>query len=287
MKKTIPLCSLLLLKAVFLSSSVHAQENVPKTENFVKVGHEFLKALYPELNGKGYAVTVETSLGYDDTKSVPKYFMLDVGTAPKFVIIECCYGGYFGGVVPSPFPWSQETTSPPAPSTSQSRQSIEKREKNWDAQGRVLPKQYLSTAFIFDDSGHLVTFSAAGPAVGNRDADKKLIALISSHPEITYQEVVAALKQVGIKYGPNDKERFISDLPVTQLERFLGKVEIVSVSFSPLDSNRDNIEYWPDWRVELLATQTDGTKRKYKLSFERFKGDLQRLDLERPETSKN
>ena len=258
-----------------------AQEPIPETKNYIRIGHEFLRALYPELNEKGYSITIETSLAYDDLKSVPKYFMLDVGAGPKFVVLECCIQGYAGGTLPTPsLPGSLDSEASASPRSSQA----EKREKYWDAEGRVHPKQYLSTGFRFDDSGRLASFTADGPAIGNREADNKLIDLVNSRPGMSEQDIAAELKRLGAKYGPGDKEQFVKDLPLNELGRFLGKPELTSVNFSSLDSNRRNLGLWPNWEVTVLVTEANGTKLSYKATFDHFKGKLSSLSME---SSKN
>ena len=251
-----------------------SQKSPRSKKDRVGFGREFLRTLYPDLNGKGYAITVETSLAFDEGASVPKYLLLDIGTAPKFTTLECCVGGYAGGTLPAPALPSPPEMGParaPAPSTTQ---LLPKRPRFWDAEGRVHPKQYLSTAFVFDDAGYMVRFSADGPAVGNRDVDNSIAELVRSNPEMTEQEIVASLKHSGVKCGPNDKNRFVRDFPMKELERFVGKMEIISVNFSPLAANRDNVATWPDWNVKILVTRGDGTKCVYEASFDRFKGDL-------------
>ena len=249
-------------------------QELPHTKNYIKIGHEFLRAVYPDLNGKGYAITIETSLAYDGPTSVPNYFMLDVGAGPKFVVIECCVQGYVGGVLPTPpLQWPPELGAAPTP-TPPPPQPIEKRPKFWDAEGRVHPKQYLSTGFQFDNEGHLAGFTASGPEIGNPEADNKLAEIVNTHPKMTDAEIAAELKRLGAKYGPDDKEQFVKDLPLKKLEPFLGKLELISVSFLPLSENRTELGSWPYWMVELLATQRDGSKLKYHLAFDHFKGDL-------------
>ena len=135
-------------------------------------------------------------------------------------------------------------------------------------------KQVLKASFRFDDYDHLVNFSATGTTVHDLERDRAFDEQVSSHPEMTDAEVTAALKKAGVKYGPEDKEQFVKDLPSASLERFLGKLKIVSVGFQPLDQNRDNVDDWPKWTVTAEAKRTDGTVATYDLWFERFKGDL-------------
>jgi hypothetical protein len=47
------------------------QQTVPTTKTYIKLGEDFLHALYPELNDKKYTITVETSFRYDDPTDIP------------------------------------------------------------------------------------------------------------------------------------------------------------------------------------------------------------------------
>ena len=78
---------LLCVTAFVAWASAYSQQTVPPTESYVRIGRAFLRALYPELNGKKYTVKLETSVSYDDPESVPKYFMLDVGAGAKYAVM--------------------------------------------------------------------------------------------------------------------------------------------------------------------------------------------------------
>jgi len=276
---------LLVLAALVWPLVVYAQTSLPSPEKYIEIGREFLRALYPELSGKGYVVTLETALPFDDSSRAAKYFMLDVGAGPKFVVLECCIGGYIGGILPTPqLPWPPELgPAPNAPTPG--AQPSENRPRYWDAQGQVHPKQYLSTGFSFDDKNRLAGFTAEGPAIGDPHPRSEFVGLASAYPNMGDQEIGAALKRSGAKYGPGDKEQFVKALPLTKLEPFLGKLELASVNFVRLGEDRAERGSLPCWMVEVLATREDGTKSKYKLTFDTFKGDLTTLGIVPPTTS--
>ena len=85
--------------------------------------------------------------------------------------------------------------------------------------------------------------------------------------------MVAALKNAGAKYGPGDKDQFIKDLPVQKLQRFLGKLQVLSVTFQPLSEDRFNAHIWPLWQVKAKADTGSG-KLTYEMTFEQFQGEL-------------
>jgi hypothetical protein len=98
-------------------------------------------------------------------------------------------------------------------------------------------------------------------------------------------EVAVALKKSGAKFGPMDKDEFVKSLPLAALKPFLGKLQVLTVGFSPLQKNRNNVATWPDWRVKTKAPRDDGTEETYELMFDQFRGDLISLRLVVPDHS--
>lgn len=266
--------------------TAHPQQTVPSTDSYVRIGREFLRALYPELNGKKYTITLETSVRYDDPKSVPKFFMLDVGAGAKYAVIDCCIGGEMGTapMPPSPMPYPPEPGSPPTPPPATPAARPEKRKRlNVDARGAVHPDQYLSTQFLFDDQGQLESFTAEGPSITDREADEQLYESLRAHPELTKAGVADLLKESGSRYGLDDEKQFTQDLPIKQLELFLGKLKVLSVNFpQPTDGNPKKLPIWLDCEVWMLATHRDGTKLKYEAIFDHYRGALIHLYVAPP-----
>ena len=136
------------------------QDAVPTTKTYIKLGEDFLHALYPELNDKKYTITVETSFRYDDPADIPRVFTLDVGAGPKSFVISCCFGGYAGGSlqpfkIPDPQEWPPPPPPPcpPAPSCPLfTTPHYPMRPKNVDAQGQLRPEQFLTASFSFEVS---------------------------------------------------------------------------------------------------------------------------------------
>jgi hypothetical protein len=87
------LCMLTIVFVFALSVDSDAQQTVPTTKTYIKLGEDFLHALYPVLSDKKYTITVETSFRNDDPTDIPTVFTLDVGTGPKSFVIACCFGG--------------------------------------------------------------------------------------------------------------------------------------------------------------------------------------------------
>jgi hypothetical protein len=77
---------------------------------------------------------------------------------------------------------------------------------------------------------------------------------------------------VGAKYEPSDKEEFIKNIPIAKLERFLGKLRVISVEF--VHGGWAQISVLGFWRVVAQVEQSNGTILKYDITFEQFNGHL-------------
>jgi hypothetical protein len=268
------ICVFLAVASVAFGAPIYCygQKPEPAATDHIRFAQEFLRAFYPDLNGKQYTLSVKTVLQYDNLGSTPDYLLVYVGAGIEFRPISCCLGGFASAPPP---PWPPNLGPPPPISPMPQHRSVNTDRIEYDSQGYGYAKQYLTTAFFFKKDGRFDGFSAEGPATANRDTDNKLYELIKTRPGMTREEVVAELKRCGVKYGPDDKEQFVKDLPLGALERFIGKVELISVSFSPLEEDRSNIGRWPDWRVRACAAGDDGaSKLEYQILFDPFKADL-------------
>jgi hypothetical protein len=277
-------CVLTTVFAVSVESS--AQQPVPTTKTYIKLGEDFLHALYPDLNDKKYTITVETTFRYDDPTDIPRVFTLDVGAGPKSFVIACCFGGSVGGVLPFKFPdpleWGPPSPPPcpPAPVCplfSTPRTPIHM--KNVDAEGRLRPEQFLTGSFSFDVKGRLVAFNAQGSATANHEADNQLYDALRSRPGLTEAEIMKAVKESGAKYGFRDEAQFREGLPIKEIERFVGKLEILSLTFNPINNswNDDPVNklgVWGSVEVLMRATHKDGTRFSYRAFFDHFGGAL-------------
>ena len=209
---------LLPLAALALCTATYEQETAPLAGKYVAQGRDFLRAVYPDLNGKGYVLSIATPIRYDNPDVSGQDFELDVGDNFKDITL-----GYWGG-------WTGEKPKHFVP-------------------GPIHPKQYL-TAFFGYDKGQLQGFLARGPAVGDPSAEEAIGTLVrSSHPEMTDVEANAALKKAGAKYGLDDKQIFVQALPIGKLEHFVGKLSITSVELKGVDEDNVRDPSWPHWIV--------------------------------------
>jgi hypothetical protein len=104
---------------------------------------------------------------------------------------------------------------------------------NIDARGAVRPYQYLSTAFNFDFKGRLAGFVVREPL-------KLADFWENGHPDISDNEDIAAYKEAGAKYALGDRETFRRDLPIEQLQHFLGKLKVLKVKF--IDTSDERVD---------------------------------------------
>ncbi len=234
----------------------------------------FLRAIYPDLNGKNLVATIETYVQYDKPGKPIDYWQLDVGEGTKDVPLGYS-AGCLGHIIRPGDPPEKPLPSPGgrAPEPSQSSDC---------KPGPIIAKQYVSTGFGFDDDGTLRYYVLGNPS--GRDAPKKneFAALVRSHSDMTETEIADALKKLGAKFGPYDKDALEKKLPLAELSPLIGKLRLISLSFEPLAKNRQTDESWPQWKAKVETISHGHQKLTYEMTFDRFNGDLismNRLDL--------
>ena len=259
------LSSIVLVLLGLIHFGAVTQQPTQELEN--RIGHDFasakalLRALYPNLNGKNYTVTLETSDALDHARSGDDVLNIFVGEGSKERVSKELQMGAMGCVVPlqlAPPPEIPPSPPPPPPCGSSNPPK---------------PGQFLTTGFVFAPDGHLVSFAAEGPAVGNALAQAQLARILSKRPENTDEEVASALKQVRAKFGPQDRVAFVESLHDREglLEGLAGPLQILDISLYPPEGF-GNLP--PEWRVRARAKLPNGAQAVYVLDFEPFNGDL-------------
>jgi hypothetical protein len=256
MNRACPIIAVLLIGASLICFT-YAQTPPPAAKNQLVWTQQFLKMMYPKLNNGKYTMSVETSIPYDQPADSLSWMVLYVGEGFKHAVLRV-QGGCSGSVVSS------------IPPPHESEKNTKKVNVEDCRPGPVYPRQFLTAGFRFDQSGHLSSFTADGPAIQENDANKNL----AYDAEMTDADIIAAIKRSGAKYGPDDKGELIRNLPLKELEHFLGKLELISVHFHPLRPDRANLPNWPDWTVKLRAARFDGTTAEYKMTVDHVTGDL-------------
>lgn len=292
--------TLVLVLAPTLSGLValaHPQRSSPRADDRIRIAQRFIAALYPQFEDKHYTLTVEASFPLNDPRAMPNYLTVDIGPGPKSFVASCCLGGTVGGVLvepPSPDagfdPSPSSPQYPPPPKLEPPPPHVPKSAPvrpvpsqplglDWDSQGAGHFKQYLHCTFFFGAEGRLEGFSANGPEAANRDADEALNRFYSANPQATEGQIIAEMKRLGVRYGPNDKDQFTHNLPINQLESFLGKLQIVSVAAPSFEENRGDPILWKYWSVRVRARQHSGAILDYQLAFDGYIGNLTSLRI--------
>ena len=240
----------LLLSLFILCPAAFDQEAAPLAGKYVAQARDFLRAFYPQLNGKGYTLSISTPIDYDHPDDASQNFELNVGDRFKDLVL-----GYIGGY---------------------------QGEKPKDFKpGPIHPKQYLTGIFIYQ-GGHLKSFGVSGSVVGNPDAILALREQIAMpKPGITAAEANPLLKQAGAKYGLGDKAAFVAAVPLAKLESFIGKMSVTSVKLEGSSKDDDDVRgsSWPNWTV-LAKAQRSERQITIEMTFEPFKGDLTSLTID-------
>jgi len=254
------------LAPIFFISAQSKSSSRPTIEQLAWA-QEFLHSLYPQLSNANHSMTAETSVPYDKVVGSFSWLTLYVGEGFRYSVLGM-RGGCMGDIVPPSPPLPPELKTP---DSDQSKPNPEQRLPPDECQpGPIYPRQFLTTRFDFDQGGHLVRFGASGIAIQNVKANREL----KYTPQMSDAEIAVAIKKSGAKYGPDDKAKFTANLPLKNLERFLGKLDLISVSFHPLSEDRAELPNWPDWTVRAKAIRKDGSTAEYRENFDYVTGDL-------------
>jgi hypothetical protein len=268
----------LALVLAFQPSAAQSQRR-PRNGNYVAWAREFMRAMYPDLSGKKYFVTVQGGARYDEPDELLRSFKMYVGNGPLGTVKERKVGCLFlqkSGESLNQFP------APPSPKTGDGEKATPQappcygNPTPYAAMGSydVYAEQFVTVDVLFAKNGKLLRVLSDGVGLGNVEKSRELDKLAADHPKMTVPEFVTALKKAGAKYGPGDEKEFIRNLPLAKLEPFLGKLKLISVDFVPLSEDLFNARDWPKWEVKVEARQSNGAIVIYEMTFDRFKGDL-------------
>jgi hypothetical protein len=223
--------------------SATPQENLPiRQVTVLTFVHDFLQVFYPELISKGHTLKLSVHHPADASWSeiAGVYFTVNPERPPDYGLIVYGPNGPILETRPDP-------------------ESVLLDGSMW-----IPPLEHGSRI-------QEVNASSAG--------ERKLEALrktIQSHPEWSDDQAVSALKKDGARFGPEEKNAFISTLPFDKTERFFGRLKITSVDFSHLQERRSEHPAVTalDWIVSADALFSDGTSAKYIFGFEPYDGKL-------------
>ncbi|HVB56594.1 MAG TPA: hypothetical protein VNE63_09215 [Candidatus Acidoferrales bacterium] len=143
--------------------------------------------------------------------------------------------------------------------------------------GQSIPmtiKPILSGMFYFDVEGRITHMNVEGPAITKESLYEAIRDRIQAHPQWSDNHIVQTLKEAGAKYGPNDKTAFLSVIPLGELEKFFGPLQVESAEFQL--TTKDHIGSFAllFWEVEIKTTEQNGQSVEYSMAFEPFVGRL-------------
>jgi|SRR5580700_1069959 hypothetical protein len=96
------LCPVFLIATSFLWR-ISAQETPPSTPDNLAVARDFLHTMYPQLSGKNYFTTLETTLYYDkQTDPLGGRLQLSIGEGPKGRVLYTVNGCQAVPIAPQP-----------------------------------------------------------------------------------------------------------------------------------------------------------------------------------------
>lgn len=87
-------------------------------------------------------------------------------------------------------------------------------------------------------------------------------------------QIIEVLKKSGAKYGPEEKEAFLAQIPIEKLRMFIGTVHVESSEFrlrNPQPSGSGALMYW---EVEATSAESGPNRVRWTLIFEPIGGRL-------------
>jgi hypothetical protein len=206
-------------------------------QNRLATAERYLYALYPELQGQGYTIQVIPVYPVD-----PAY-ILDVGSKQTKRLLSA--NVYLFSLVVREQPKGKGPFH----------------DEFDDADRMNPPVGPMLAAVLFrpsDSREDLFSQVAASGRVVSSDQWERLKDLVDDHPEWSRDEALRALKDAGVRFGPDAKEEFLRGLPLNRLERlWSGKISIRSAEFrvrEPLVAGADHPPAAKvEWTVEITV----------------------------------
>jgi hypothetical protein len=230
--------------ALFLSFWVGVgsfARDLNKCSPFYTTAIRLMRVFYPELSGKSVVVDSFASMPFE-ADGPPASFQISVSDNPP----------------------TEPITAAPYPSTPSSAQRV----------------GHLSTHFQFDgrDGGLLHMFSSG--LFVNGEKQEALKKLVDEHRDWSEAQMTDALATAGVKFGPNQKDAILAKFPVKEFEAAVGKIHIISASFTFRGNEKPPFYAVMEWSIRFQTT--DGKHRdEYFASLEPFQGKVTSLGRRR------
>jgi len=226
--------SFLVLFGAF-ASCAYAQSDDTRPYNYVALARQFLRELYPGL-------TRQLSVTIRDQQPLDGSDMLTL----------------FGIELDKP-EWRPPGGLPPG--------SPPPVEPNICGEGCVCKNPVLTGQFGFDWQGEdreVVMAWMGGPFLTCRL--DRLLEVVRKHPDWKEARILTELRSSGARFGPDRKDELLRVLPIANLKRFVGEIEVRSVEFDVHDLT---------WLVRLTWHDREGhVDQRPFIVFEPFEGRL-------------
>jgi len=196
---------LALTAALLVANAAFCADNCGSLERLT-VALRFAQAVYPELKEKEFGVSFSPGNGtFVDFPTEVDYFMIRVGRpiwSPPGEMVDQYYAADLRAVRSS---------------------------------GIELPLN-LSFGFVKAGPSSKQRQLACRPLKFSSDAGYKQMKTVSStidpHPEWSDEEELSVARNLGLRYGPEDKDALLRVLPLKELSKFYGTLRIKSARFS-------------------------------------------------------
>jgi hypothetical protein len=127
--------------------------------------------------------------------------------------------------------------------------------------------------FEFDLRDNRIDHIFSSGSFLNGEKQEALIKLVDEHPDWDEAKMTDALIDAGAKFGPNQKQALVAQLPTKRLEPLIGRIEVQSVQFQFRQNNEPPRYASLAWTIHFRAT-TAGKSNDYFISMEPFGGKV-------------
>jgi len=132
---------------------------------------------------------------------------------------------------------------------------------------------HLSVHFEFDPRDNRIDHIFSSGSFLNGEKQEALAKLVDEHPDWDEAKMTDALLAAGAKFGPNQKQSLLAQLPTKRLEPLIGRIEVQSVQFQFRQNNEPPRYASLEWTIHFRAT-TVGESDEYFMSLEPFGGKV-------------
>jgi hypothetical protein len=135
----------------------------------------------------------------------------------------------------------------------------------------------LGAHFDFLPDGEIQNVTIVGSELANQTKIDRMRSFVDQHRDWTDEEVVAAIEKEGARFGPNQRDAFLKQLPIDLLEKYLGELRVDSTGFELRHDQPGGAIAELDWMVHIVPKVASSNARGCAIQFEPFGGKLTAL----------